>query len=560
MATWYVNTDDQSGGEYASLSLAEAALPATLGEPYVIECAGATEDGPMAFSVTTSAENDLTIVANGISNTGQWDTTLYRIVDPNFGDGYAIDQLPQHITFRDLQIGNSNTFASFNNRNIIALQVTDIVAVFDRCLIDGNVNGTGVSASKALYSYGDSGHDITIRNSILRNVANEGFRLHYPGSPGSVLLLHNSVIHSCGSNGVLISGSNGTVNAVNSVVFDTADDFSANLLNVSYCASDDGDGTNSVQPVDWSEEFEDYANGDLRLKAGSALIGAGTDLSADFTTDITGATRTIPWDIGAFEYSAGGGGGSINTDTAWRVFSRLARDSAWKILNGVNADTAWRIFNVADRDTAWKVQNAFERSTSWKLFNLSEVDAAWMIYNQLSRDSSWKLYNAEEQSTSWKVYRDAAVDTAWRILNAGSAAVETAWKIYNEASRDTAWSIANQAILDTAWQIFNAGSLAVDVAWKIANTTNIDSAWSIFNAASQDAAWKVFNFSDRDVAWRILGQIDLSSGWKIFNTADLQSAWAINSELVPEPVRVFVAETRMLAFSAEQRTLIFFDE
>jgi len=42
---------------------------------------------------------------------------------------------------------------------------------------------------------------------------------------------------------------------------------------------------------------------DLRLKAGSPAIGAGEDLSAYFTTDITGATRGVPWDIGAYAYT-----------------------------------------------------------------------------------------------------------------------------------------------------------------------------------------------------------------------------------------------------------------
>ena len=40
----------------------------------------------------------------------------------------------------------------------------------------------------------------------------------------------------------------------------------------------------------------------LQLIAGGYGVGAGTDLSAYFTTDITGATRVAPWDIGAYEY------------------------------------------------------------------------------------------------------------------------------------------------------------------------------------------------------------------------------------------------------------------
>lgn len=39
---------------------------------------------------------------------------------------------------------------------------------------------------------------------------------------------------------------------------------------------------------------------------GSPVINVGVDLSAVFTTDITGATRSGSWDIGAYEYDGGG--------------------------------------------------------------------------------------------------------------------------------------------------------------------------------------------------------------------------------------------------------------
>ena len=45
--------------------------------------------------------------------------------------------------------------------------------------------------------------------------------------------------------------------------------------------------------------------------AASTVIGAGADLSAYFTVDKDGLTRTAPWDVGAFKYvAAGGAGGS----------------------------------------------------------------------------------------------------------------------------------------------------------------------------------------------------------------------------------------------------------
>lgn len=52
---------------------------------------------------------------------------------------------------------------------------------------------------------------------------------------------------------------------------------------------------------------------DLRLRSGSAALGAGANLSASFTTDRDGWTRTAPWDIGAY---AGAFAGSTSDSDA----------------------------------------------------------------------------------------------------------------------------------------------------------------------------------------------------------------------------------------------------
>lgn len=48
--------------------------------------------------------------------------------------------------------------------------------------------------------------------------------------------------------------------------------------------------------------FTDAAGGDFSLASGGYAVGSGVDLSSIFTTDITGATRSAPWDIGAYEF------------------------------------------------------------------------------------------------------------------------------------------------------------------------------------------------------------------------------------------------------------------
>lgn len=54
-----------------------------------------------------------------------------------------------------------------------------------------------------------------------------------------------------------------------------------------------------------STTFNNAASYDFTLKAGGYAVGAGLDLSATFTTDITGTTRSSPWSLGAYSYGSG---------------------------------------------------------------------------------------------------------------------------------------------------------------------------------------------------------------------------------------------------------------
>lgn len=102
--------------------------------------------------------------------------------------------------------------------------------------------------------------------------------------------------------------------AKNCVAYDCTVGFSSTsgLWNAGteFNASDDSThpGTDGVAIL--ADPFEDEPNGDFHLASGSALIGAGTDLSADsdfpFSTDFDGDTRTA-WSIGADDGPAAAG-------------------------------------------------------------------------------------------------------------------------------------------------------------------------------------------------------------------------------------------------------------
>jgi hypothetical protein len=129
----------------------------------------------------------------------------------------------------------------------------------------------------------------------------------------------------------------------NCVAFDNATVAFAAGVNAAsdYNAADDtsAPGANSVDNIT-SAAFTDYAGGDYTPATGGALDGSGTDLSAFFTDDITGATRT-QWDIGAYGIISAGGttidaAGVQSTSSATAAAGTLTANQA-ATLQGVAA-------------------------------------------------------------------------------------------------------------------------------------------------------------------------------------------------------------------------------
>jgi hypothetical protein len=98
-------------------------------------------------------------------------------------------------------------------------------------------------------------------------------------------------------------------------VFDNVANFSGASLTGSNNASEDdegdipgGEGVGNVGSLAAANSFRDLTDGseDYRTKGGSALRDNGADLSATFTLDIISATRTPPFDIGAFQFTGAG--------------------------------------------------------------------------------------------------------------------------------------------------------------------------------------------------------------------------------------------------------------
>ncbi|KKK60036.1 hypothetical protein LCGC14_3028370, partial [marine sediment metagenome] len=183
--------------------------------------------------------------------------------------------------------------------------------VFDSCIITLNGRGEAIVVEAGA---------LTVKNCALSgDTGNNGVHI---GT--DITNIYNTIIQ--GFNDGVKTSAGATANSTNCAVFDSGNDFdiAVGTQNIDFCASDDGDGTNSVdispggtEADDWNNAFTDYANGDFSVKdTSSVLYNAGTDLSGSgVTDDIIDTARPQPgggsYDIGAFELVQAAAGGIV---------------------------------------------------------------------------------------------------------------------------------------------------------------------------------------------------------------------------------------------------------
>lgn len=260
---------------------------------------------------------------DGARNTysaGTWSTSSYRLSTTANADTIAIGVNTDFaLVFDGVQLEN---VGSTSDRKIVYIEDGGLDASgyleFNACHLRRN-NGTGTK-DRGLYITESAAGSIFCVNSIFHGVGgnlDDALRIYHATASSIVLDVYNCTIG--GWTGSAIETDNkGTITMKNCAVFNNGDDFKDSVDTIDYCASDDGDGTNSVdispagdggEAISWAKTFTDYANGDFRVKdTNSYIYHTGLDQNSDAnipSTDIAGNTRPAgdnPVSIGAFEY------------------------------------------------------------------------------------------------------------------------------------------------------------------------------------------------------------------------------------------------------------------
>ena len=299
-----------SSGEVVQVSAGNSVTISDVGDSAIVVLEGytGTFTGLVVISgATTSSTNKIIIrSASGHGHGGQIDTGFKINSTTNQQTTFTVST--SNVELRDFVIacevtsGNYSTAlvittsGSSASNMIISASQKGVVsnATLDNCLVYCN----GLHSTP---SYGIDTTDQRYANAVALNCTVSGFLVGYTNwyvpwtrSPQT---LKNCVAYNNTSS--LNDATDGHVNSITNAD-DTGEVVSAGIGSISSVSSSD---------------FVDSANDDYHLDSGSSLIGAGTDLSGSFTTDIDGDTRSS-WDIGFDEFvSAGGstGTGSVTS-------------------------------------------------------------------------------------------------------------------------------------------------------------------------------------------------------------------------------------------------------
>lgn len=305
MATYTKTVDPNGGADYASIALWEAGEQTLYasGDIAIADCrrTGATKDtSSVTVSGWTAGVIPKIIVNPAHRHEGRW---AEQRADGNYI--YILSVAPSGYAAVTISVPSVEVHGLACN-----LVTSGIKAFFDggvsRLINACLVSGSDKNATEAIGVY-LSGNNQIVRNTVLFNLT-KGMHSQWGGSGISI---ENCTIYDCGDYGI---DKRQATSIQNTAIFGCGvSDY--NMVNATGTLNNNvsSDATAPGTPVAhnqtaYADYFVDHLNGDFRLKNTSQNLWgiSGQDLSAQFTTDAIGTTRTVPWDIGAFMYAAAG--------------------------------------------------------------------------------------------------------------------------------------------------------------------------------------------------------------------------------------------------------------
>lgn len=302
-----VDPDNGSGTNYTSLNLWEDGEDGDLVSADIVAIAKCRSTGGTADTTavtidgwTTDATRYIKIwtdPAEAYRHSGTRNSAKYRITNSSHFT-HTISIQEAYTKLDGIQVKTTGADSSAVYVNAASCSISNCLA-YD-CQFAGWI-GNGYNIR----------HNATLINCISVNCLTNGFTVSVNST---TVNFYNCVAANNGGSGIISSGGYSTINIKNCYSGgNTGDDYSKNALDtINFTTSLSEDGSLSTTTAAFATgsgcKFANVTAGseDLHVSSGSSLIGAGTNLYADFTTDIDGDTRPSSgaWCIGVDEVVA----------------------------------------------------------------------------------------------------------------------------------------------------------------------------------------------------------------------------------------------------------------
>lgn len=302
-ATQLLKTVMPSGGDYTSLEACMHANEQNLvtADKYL----DVKIDGTWSSADTTAVTihnytTDATRYINIYTTTaarhlGLWSTSYYNLTLSS-ADGIVFNCNSQFVRLTGIQVKNTHTTASVYTR---AFEFSVADTIVDK-VIGIAVGGRALNITEINVG--------RIRNSVFLNNSSVTTCLFYGAwNNPTGNNIFNSICANLGSGNGLARDTY-DITAKNVYAYSGSGTAFGTVGTLTTCASDDGSQSTTTVAYTTSTFVNVTADSEnFHLVSGSGLIDVGTDLSATFTDDIDGVTRSGTWDIGADEFVAVGG-------------------------------------------------------------------------------------------------------------------------------------------------------------------------------------------------------------------------------------------------------------
>lgn len=304
MATLRTVTVKSSGGDYSSASAAEAGEQGdlvALDRQLDVECYSFSDTTQLVIDGwTTDATRYIRFYTPAAErHDGKWNVNKYRLETTA-----ANNCLEDYTVFEGLQI-SMNASGSFRYAlNLVGASNNMQGGLVDSCIVKSIGSATDSRGIRIL----SNSVATTVRNTLVYDFNTTGSIGISSSATTAKNILQNCTVANCTigyDTGYLDTIAENCLSAGNTTAFGTSSNwYTGTRYNSSSTATVPGTNGRTSQTF----TFVDEPNDDYHL--GGADSGArdyGVDLSASFTVDIDGVTRSGTWDIGADEYVAAGG-------------------------------------------------------------------------------------------------------------------------------------------------------------------------------------------------------------------------------------------------------------